>query len=161
MKYETFKRPSPICPPDLTARPVVKVRVPYRYDTEAASRASALDGFEPTRTQQQFADEVDINTIAKNFGITGRLPENVRMPSFGDFSDVSDYQTALNAARRAQHSFMQMPAEVRARFLNDPQKFVEFCSNPGNRDEAIKLGLVPSPPVPSTVPPPPEAPKPM
>jgi len=161
VRYETFKRAKPLAEPDCGVRPVVKTRVPYRYDVDAASVASQLVTPEPTRAQQQFKDEVDINTIAKNFGMTGRLPENVRMPTFADFCEVEDYQTALNAARRAAHSFMEMPAEVRARFENNPQKFLEFCSDASNRDEAIKLGLVPSPPVPPTVPPPPEAPKPM
>lgn len=161
MRYETFKRAVPLCAPDLTARRVVKVRVPFRYDADKASLETALECTEMTRTQQQFKDECDINNIAKNFGLTGRLPENVRMPMFGDFCEVEDYQTALNAARRAAHSFMQMPAEVRLRFENNPQLFLEFCGNPANRDEAVKLGLVPSPPVPPSVPPPPEAPKPL
>lgn len=161
MKYETYKRKVPLCAPDLTAKPVLKVRVPYRYDTDAASFEAALCTPEPTRTQQQFKDEVDINTIAKNFGMTGRMPENVRMPTFGDFTDVDDYQTALNASRRAAHSFMQMPAEVRLRFENDPQLFLAFCSDAANREEAIKLGLVPAPVVPASVPAPPENPKPM
>lgn len=162
MKYESFKRPEPICPDDLSGyKGPYEARVPYQYDSDAVSRSTALRGFGPGRTQQQYKDEVDINTIAKNFGITGRLPENVRMPTFGDFTDVEDYQSALNAARRASHSFMQMPAEVRLRFENNPQKFLEFCSNGANREEAIKLGLIAAPPVPASVPPPPEAPKPM
>jgi len=161
MRYETFKRAVPLCEPDLSGRRVVKVRVPYRYDAKAASDEVGICFTEPSRTQQQYKEECDINTIAKNFGITGRLPSAVRMPTYGDFSDVDDYQSALNAARWASHSFMQMPAEVRFRFENNPQKFVEFCSNPGNRDEAIKLGLVEAPPVSAQVPPPPEAPKPM
>lgn len=161
MLYETYKRKPPICAPDLTARPVVKVRVPWKYDADAASRDSGFLTCEPTRTQQQFKDEVDINQIAKNFGITGRLPENVRMPTFGDFVDVDDFQSALNASRRAMHSFMQMPAEVRLRFENDPQQFLAFCSNPGNRDEAVKLGLIPAPPVSSKEPAPAPAPAPM
>lgn len=161
MRYETYKRQLPLPAPDCGFRPVVKVRVPYRYDTDAASLGAQLVTPEPTRTQQQFKEETDINVIAKNFGMTGRLPENVRMPSFGDFCEIEDYQTALNAARRAAHSFMQMPAEVRYRFENNPQKFLEFCGDVSNREEAIKLGLIPSPPVPPTVPPPPEAPKPV
>lgn len=161
MKYETFRPAVAPCAPDLSFRPVVKVRVPYRYDTNAASRASGLVCPEETRTQQQFKDEVDINTIAKNFGMTGRLPENVRMPTYEDFSDVDDYQSALNAARRAAQSFMQMPATVRERFHNDPQRFLAFCSDANNRAEAISLGLVPAPPVSAQVPPPPDAPKPL
>lgn len=161
MKYETFVRKPAICPPDLSGRKIVKIRVPWKYDTDAVSRDSAFLSCEATRTQQQFKDEVDINNIAKNFGMTGRLPENVRMPSFGDFVDVVDYQTALNASRRAMDSFMQMPAEVRFRFQNDPQQFLEFCSNDANREEAVKLGLVPSPPIPATVPAPEPKPQPM
>lgn len=161
MKYESFKRAVPPCAPDLSGRPVFKVRVPFKYDVDAVSRETAWSSSEPTRTQQQFKDEVDINNIARQFGITGRLPENVRMPTFEDFSDVVDYQTALNAARRASQSFMEMPANVRERFRNDPQQFLEFCSNDANRQEAISLGLIPSPPISAVVPPPADAPKPM
>lgn len=161
MRYESYRRAVPKAAPDCGPRPVVTVRVPFRYDADAASLESGLSCPEPTRAQQQFKDEVDINTIARNFGMTGRLPENVRMPTYGDFEDVVDFRTALNAARRAAHSFMQMPAEVRARFSNDPQQFLAFCSDEANRAEAAKLGLVVSLPVPASVPPPPEAPKPM
>lgn len=162
MRYESFKRAMPIVQPYLAGcreKPVT--RVPGFYDSDAASLASGLECPEVTRTQQQFKDEVDINTIARNFGLTGRLPENVRMPTYGDFTDVDDYQSALNAARRAAQSFMEMPGEVRLRFANDPQQFLAFCSNPANRDEAVKLGLVPSPPISAQVPPPPDPPKPM
>lgn len=161
MRYESFKRAEPVVPADLSARPVVKVRVPGRYDTDAASRAAMLVTPEVTRTQQQFKEECDINNIAKNFGMTGKLPVNVRMPTYGDFTFVDDYQSAMNAARWAQHSFMQMPAEVRLRFRNDPQMFLDFCSDERNRDEAIKLGLVQMPPVKPTDPAPAEPPKPV
>jgi len=160
MKYESYKRPCPITPPDLTARPW-SVRVPYQYDADKASLESGLACRDGTRTQQQFKDECDINTIAKNFGITGRLPENIRAPQFGDFTDVGDYQGAVNAAQRAMHSFMQLPAETRYRFENNPQLLLEFCANPHNRDEAVKLGLVDAPPVPASVPSPAEPLKPM
>lgn len=161
MKWESFKRATPVCAPDLTARKVVKVRNALNYSTDDVSVATGLSCPEPTKAQQQFKEETDINTIAKNFGITGRLPQCVRMPSFEDFSDVVDYQTALNAARRAAQSFMEMPAEVRLRFQNDPQQFLAFCSNDANRDEAVKLGLIPSPPISAAVPPPADPPNPM
>lgn len=41
---------------------------------------------------------------------------------------------------------MDLPAKVRSRFENDPQKFLEFCSDPKNRDEAVSLGLIMSAP---------------
>lgn len=161
MKWESYKRAEPLCPPMLAGRKVTKVRSPLNYDTDSVSRETGLSCPEPTRAQQQFKDEVDINTIAKQFGMTGRLPECVRMPTFEDFSDVVDYQTALNASRRAAQAFMEMPANVRERFQNDPQRFLEFCSNDANRAEAISLGLIPSPPVSASVPPPADKPNPM
>lgn len=161
MRYESFKR-EPLPPPNLSGcREKVFIRTPFNYDRDAASFRGGLVSDEVTRTQQQYREECDINTIARNFGITGRLPEGVRMPTFGDFSDVSDYQSALNAARRASQSFMAMPAEVRERFANSPQKFLEFCSDARNRDEAVRLGLVAAPPLSSQVPPPPDKPNPM
>ena len=36
---------------------------------------------------------------------------------------------------------MTMPADVRARFNNDPALFVDFCSDEANLDEMRKLGL--------------------
>jgi len=161
MKYQSFTRAQPIDPADLSFRPVLKVRKAYRYDVRQASDEVALTCVGETKTQRQFKDEVDINNIAKNFGMTGRLPENVRMPLYGDFCDVTDYKTALNAARRAAQSFMEMPAHVRERFQNDPQQFLEFCGDANNREEAIKLGLVVTPPISASVPPPPEAPQPL
>lgn len=162
MRYETFRREQPVEPADLSGRHERPfVRTPFNYDRDAASRLTAVVCELDTRTQQQFKEECDINTIAKNFGITGRLPEGVRMPTYGDFEDVTDFQSALNAARRASQSFMEMPAAVRERFANSPQKFLEFCSDANNREEAISLGLVPAPRVSAQVPPPPDKPAPL
>lgn len=98
-------------------------------------------------TQQEFALDSDINEIVRRFGLTGRLPDVVNVPQYGDFVGITDYHSAMLALRRADESFMEMPAEVRARFNNDPQYMMEFLDNADNRDEAVKLGLVSEPPV--------------
>lgn len=118
------------------------VRNPYNYDTNAASRESGLECKEKTLTKQAFKDECDINTIVERFHITGELPQNVRMPSYGDFTGVNDFQSAMNAIAIANEAFDAMPANVRARFHNDPAEFVDFCSDKANLEEAKKLGLV-------------------
>lgn len=117
-------------------------RTPYNYDTNKASDESALKCADKTRTQQHFADDADINVIVKRFGLTGQLPQGVRMPQYADFEEAIDFQTAMNAIRAAQESFDAMPANVRARFHNDPGEFVDFVANEENRAEAEKLGLV-------------------
>lgn len=119
------------------------IRTQFNYDMNQAGDESGLDcSKEPSLAKQAFKDECDINTIVKRFGIGGEMPVNVRMPTYGDFTGVSDYREALHAIRDAEASFMAMPAAVRARFANDPGAFVDFCSNPANREEAEKLGLV-------------------
>lgn len=119
------------------------VRTPYNYDRMRASDESGLYCPEPTRTQQQFKEETDINTIVERFGITGELPSNLAVPQSGDFVDaVTDYQSAMNLVILAQRSFQELPAKVRARFGNDPAQLVEFVSDEANRDEARALGLL-------------------
>lgn len=111
-------------------------------DFEEESINTGLDcSVEPSLTKQSFLEEVDINTLVDRFRLNGELPVGVRPPTYGDFTGVSDFKSAMDAANSAMESFMQMPADIRARFANDPQKFVEFCSNPENKAEAIKMGL--------------------
>lgn len=119
------------------------VRDAYNYDTNAAGDESGLDcSVEPSMAKQSFQEECDINTIVRRFGLTGQLPANVAMPTYADFEEVMDFQSAMNALVSAKDAFMQMPAEIRARFHNDPGEFVDFCSDDKNRAEAEKLGLV-------------------
>lgn len=128
----------------------VYVRAAYGYDSDGASLAAGKD-FEGTvsLTQQQFADESDINTIVRRFGLTGEMPENLRMPTSGDFNGISDFQDAMNIVVQSQEEFLRVPADVRERFSNDPGRLMAFLENPDNRDEALKLGLL-RPPVEKT-----------
>lgn len=128
------------------AKPIF-LRSGFNYDRDAASlEAGFACAVDDDKTQQSFKDEVDINTIVKRFGLTGQLPDDFSMPMQGDFADVPDFQTALNLVISAQEEFMKVPAEVRARFANDPGELMAFLGDAKNRDEAIKLGLVVPPP---------------
>ncbi|WNK12800.1 MAG: internal scaffolding protein [Microvirus sp.] len=118
------------------------LRTQFNYDRDEASFESALACQDPSRTVQDAAEDADINTIVRRFGLTGELPDGVAAPNYGDFTEVVDFHTAMIAVRKAEGTFMRMPAHVRARFENDPQLFLEFCSDERNRDEARKLGLL-------------------
>lgn len=119
-------------------------RSPYNYDTDDVSRETGLKCEDESLAVQADVEECDINTIVRRFGLTGTLPQGVRMPTYGDFTGVSDYREALDVIMQADDSFYAMPADVRSRFDNDPAKFVDFCSDPANLEEARKLGLAPS-----------------
>lgn len=120
------------------------VRSAYNYDRDAASDESGLMCSDPSLAQQQFREESDINTIVKRFNLTGQLPEQVSMPTYGDFDVVVDYKSALDAVIAADAAFMALPAHIRARFDNDAGAYVDFCSDLSkNAEEAVKLGLLP------------------
>lgn len=118
------------------------LRTRFNYDTNRASVASSLACSDPTRAQQNSKDECDINTIVRNFGVTGQLPNIDRLPLDADFYDLTDYQSALHALMEADDAFMQLPSDVRRRFQNDPAQFVAFASDESNREELKSMGLL-------------------
>lgn len=118
------------------------VRSAYNYDADLVSEETGLECKDPSMAQQNEKEEADINTIVRRFGLTGEMPQGFRIPQYGDFSEITDYQTALNAVKQANEAFLQLPAALRSRFHNDPEEFVEFCMDEKNYDEAVKLGLV-------------------
>ncbi len=120
----------------------VFLRTPYNYDKDAASNESGLHCEDASLAQQHYKEECDINTILGKFNITGLLPESPLSPRYGDFTGISDYHTAMNRVIAAQDEFEALPANIRARFDNDPAKLIEFLENSDNRLEAEKLGLV-------------------
>lgn len=98
----------------------------------------------PSRTQQQFKDECDVNNILKNYVNTGVLTHtNGLEPVFGDFSTLpSDYGEALALIEKSKEQFAALPSNIRDRFDNNPLFLVKFLQDENNRKEAEKLGLV-------------------
>jgi len=122
---------------------------------------------QPSMTKQSFVAECDINNIVREFtqhGMIEHINAKAAMGAFVDLPDTVDYQTALEIARQGQEAFELLPAQIRARFANDPARFLDFIQDPANQDEVIKLGLATDtrPPAPPPSPPetPPESPPP-
>lgn len=118
----------------------------------------------PSRTKQSFLQECDINNIIKSFKVTGQIRhinEKASQGAYADLPDPIEFQDALHAVKAASASFATLPSQVRARFDNDPGRFLEFMSDPANQDEIIRLGLAtdnrPPPPAPPSPEPPPTA----
>lgn len=120
------------------------VRSALNYDADAVSRETWLVCDEQTRTQQQFKDECDINVILDRFGMTGQLPMMTVQPMEGDFTEIGDYQSALEAVRMANENFMTLPSKIREKFGQDPRKFVDFCVDPANIESVREMGLAPA-----------------
>lgn len=111
------------------------------------SRSVKTPIYGKSRTKQAFKGECDINKIVAKATQTGFVDSmNGTPPMYADVSDVPDYQTSLNVVIYAKKRFDALPAEVRRRFGNNPNELVEFMGNEENREEAVKLGLLPKPP---------------
>lgn len=117
-------------------------RTPYNYDVDLASEESGLKCLDPSLARESEAEGCDINEIVRRFGLTGQMP----VGGVAFFADVSampmDYHSALQFVQAAEEGFALLPAELRARFRNDPGALVEFLEVEGNRAEAEKLGIV-------------------
>lgn len=94
-----------------------------------------------TLTQQQYADDCDVNRIMERYMKTGLMPQTVAPLLEGDFSNLPSYQEALHTIMDAEKMFMQIPAKTRLHFDNDPQKLMDYLKDEKNNEEAIKLGL--------------------
>ena len=96
----------------------------------------------PGRTKQSFAKESNINLIMAKYEKTGLLDHlNKHEGNYGNFIGYADYHTSMNQIQEAADAFQTIPAGVRAKFSNDPAKFLEFAQNPENIDELIEMGL--------------------
>lgn len=96
----------------------------------------------PMLTQQHFTEEVDINTIVSRFGLTGEIPRRME-GVYGDFSGISDYDSALETIRRTEERFMTLPAELRERFDNDPGALVRFVTERPESEVMSVFGAAP------------------
>lgn len=130
----------------------IKLKALGNYDSKEESLKFGLSCPEPGKTVQSHKEECDINTIAYRFGLGHPVPQSVRLPFYGDFADIDSYESALAAINDAQASFAAMPAKIRERFGNDAARFVAFCGDSGNRQEALDLGLIPRQPDPAAPP---------
>lgn len=121
------------------------VKIITRYDYEARASVAPGVNFDPKKdkslTNQADMPAADINNIMARFEKTGLIPGTERTPMYGDFSEVPDYHTSLSAIRRVETAFLQLPAKLRNRFENDPEKLLTFLDDSKNDEEAVELGL--------------------
>lgn len=101
---------------------------------------------DPSMTIQSEKDSCDINKIVARFKATGVMSNIAQsMPQQGDFTEVTDYHSAMNQVVAANEAFMALPAHVRKRFANDPGNLLAFLEDPQNQAEAVLLGLANAP----------------
>ena len=118
------------------------VRVIGSFDPNEISDMTGLRCVDESLTHQEFKEESDINTIIDRFGIGENPVQPMEWVTNVDIADAPDnYMAVMNQLNEARDQFMSLPAKVRSQFDNDPGKFVDFVSDPGNGDELVRLGL--------------------
>ena len=121
-----------------------KIKVRSRWDRVRVQTVVSSE----SKVQQHYKDKVDVNNIMKRYekaGLTMADLPKVAAGIYGDFSSAGDYMQAALKVAQAKSSFEALPADIRARFGNDPAALIDFLSKPENKDEAIRLGLVQAP----------------
>lgn len=135
------------------------VRTPFNYDAAAVSHATGVRFEKPSLTQQNMKDDCDLNKLYERFGLNpSAMPQNPAIPLAGDFTGIGSFHDALARIRVAEESFNRLPSKIRSRFENDPGKYVEFCLDPANGPELVRMGLAKAPAAPAAPVPAPAAP---
>ena len=131
-----------------------------RFKDERRLRGKAtLVTFPPTKTQQQFEKDANINIIMSNYK-KGILPEFINKDkgiSADLYAQPQDLVEAYDRLEVMKESFGKLPAHVREKFRNSPRLFVEFVGDPANKQEVMDLFGIR---VPAPAPAPEPAPKP-
>lgn len=120
------------------------IRTPNMPSDRSADRSFDPDNnpADVSLAKQSFAQECDINYILKNNALVAPLtPEQYQQQNFADLGTSVDYHSAKNYLIEAQNSFMSLPADIRARFQNDPGQFLDFVQNPDNGQALVEMGL--------------------
>ena len=95
------------------------------------------------RTRQAHKTECDINHILERFRKTGAIEHaNNHAGTYG-FAPSESFTEAMNLVTRAQNMFNELPADIRKKFGNSPENFLDFAQDPDNHEEMAELGLIP------------------
>jgi len=117
----------------------------HQYDVERDTKEgdnAALHCEDDSLTVQSFAQDADLNVIAKRFGINAIPTAPLDPALFRDTTNDPDLRQILDAQRNAKEQFLGLPAKLRARCHNNPKELWDFLGDPDNHEEALRLGLL-------------------
>lgn len=113
-----------------------------RYSSRTPSAGTTFT--EESRTLQSEYPQTTIDYYLKRYSATGVLGDPVRAQEaeFLDVSEVGDFQAMQDKVLAVRNAFMQLPAEERRRFGEDPSLWVQeqiALAEQRALDEAKKL----------------------
>lgn len=109
---------------------------------ENGSRRVMTHNLDPSKTDQSFADEIDVNDIIRKHQQTGQITHLAKVAGqYSDVSEIPDLDIALQQIMDADKAFRDLPSALRTKFQNKPENMLRYLSDPANFQEAIDLGL--------------------
>lgn len=93
-------------------------------------------------TEQSHKQQCDINYILRDYHKTGLVKHAAKHQGRYDDVTVQDFQEAMFLVTNAQRMFMELPADMRHRFQNDPGQFLGFVQDPANAAEMAEMGIL-------------------
>lgn len=118
------------------------------YTRYKAPKSPVADSSKPSLTQQEFKESCDINNILSKFSVQAQalgVDPSLLMPqdqgTYGDFSNLDDFQSAQNKIAFLSDQFSNLPSDVRRKFGDDLNSFVVAISDPARIDELGELGV--------------------
>lgn len=118
---------------------------------------------DPSLTVQSDADRASIRHILGKYKEMGLAAGMQAAGEFVDLSELTDYTQAMRVVRASETAFMQLPAEARKVFKNDPATWLDAVQgaefgDQEKMDQLVKAGLVKAAVVPEKAPAAPETP---
>lgn len=118
------------------------------YTRYKAPKSPVADSSKPSLTQQEFKESCDINNILAKFAVQAQalgVEPSQLMPqdqgTYGDFSNLDDFQTAQNKIAFLNDQFSNLPSNVRRKFGDDLNTFIGAISDPTRIDELGEMGV--------------------
>lgn len=101
----------------------------FRRSSDPIERLQTIMTGTVSLTRQDQAEMVNINNIYQKTQQGSLTLVSGNPPTFGDFSDIGNYDQILETISTARQAFMDLPSETRKLYNNDPAVYYEKVTN--------------------------------
>lgn len=100
----------------------------------------------PSKTDQSFKKECDVNHIMSRFAKTGEITHLRRQQGvYADITNLKGLQESAEQLHTVREIFNELPSELREKLDNNPLNFIDYLQDPKNLEEATKYGFFEKP----------------
>lgn len=112
-----------------------------KFTTQFSRNVVSKKFKKPSKTEQCYKDECNIDFIISNFVRTGQDPTQGKQMSYVDCTQVKDFQAAQELVAATKSMFYSLPSQVRDEFKT-VDNYLEYVSNPKNLKDCYERNLI-------------------